>query len=70
MAHDYGFTFLNTEAIYHGFTTDAQAQSILTWLGGERAVSGDTSTDGFARLSYGEPIKLEKDFPLRSIRKE
>jgi hypothetical protein len=44
VAHDYGFTFLNTEAIYHGFATDAQAQSIMAWLAGERTVEGDTST--------------------------
>ena len=44
VAHDYGFTFLNTEAIYHGFATDEQAKSILAWLTGERTVAGDTST--------------------------
>ncbi|MGB7161275.1 MAG: glycosyl hydrolase family 65 protein [Tepidisphaeraceae bacterium] len=44
VAHDYGFTFLNTEAIYHGFTTDVQAKSILSWLSGERTITGDTST--------------------------
>ena len=44
VAHDYGFTFLNTEAIYHGFATDEQAKSILAWLSGERTVAGDTST--------------------------
>jgi hypothetical protein len=25
---------------------------------------------GFARLSYGEPIKLDQDVPVRSARKE
>jgi len=42
-AHDYGFTFLNLEAIYYGFTTDAQAKSILGWIDGKRVVNGDTS---------------------------
>ena len=44
VAHDYGYTFLNTEAIYHGFATDDQAKSILAWIEGERTVAGDTST--------------------------
>jgi len=42
-AHDYGFTFVNCEAVYYGFATPAQAESILTWLSGERTVAGDTS---------------------------
>jgi hypothetical protein len=41
--HDYGFTFLNNEAVYHGFAAPAQAQSIHAWLAGERTVPGDTS---------------------------
>src|SRR5688500_17559592 len=41
--HDYGYTFLNTEAIYHNFATGEQAKSILAWLSGERVVKGDTS---------------------------
>lgn len=42
--HDFGFTFLNNEAIYHGFATDEQAKSIDDWIRGERTVAGDTST--------------------------
>jgi len=42
-AHDYGYTFLNLEAIYYGFATDAQAQSIIDWVDGRRVVEGDTS---------------------------
>lgn len=42
--HDYGFTFLNNEAVYHGFATDEQAKSIDDWIRGERIVAGDTST--------------------------
>jgi len=41
--HDYGFTFLNTEAVATGIATDAQARSILDWLDGRRVVAGDTS---------------------------
>ncbi|BBO33075.1 hypothetical protein [Lacipirellula parvula] len=42
--HDYGFTFLNNEAIYHGFATAEQAKSINAWISGQRIVDGDTST--------------------------
>lgn len=42
--HDYGFTFLNTEAVYYGLATPAQAQAIYDWLSGKRLVEGDTST--------------------------
>ena len=42
--HDYGFTFLNTDAIHYGFATDAHARTILDWLDGKRIVAGDTST--------------------------
>ncbi len=30
--HDYGFTFLNNEAVYYDFATPEQAQSIHAWL--------------------------------------
>jgi hypothetical protein len=42
--HDYGFTFLNNEAIYYGFVGPEQAQSIRAWISGTRTVEGDTST--------------------------
>ncbi len=42
--HDYGFTFLNNEAVYYGFATSEQAKSIHAWMSGERTVEGDTST--------------------------
>lgn len=42
-AYDYGFTFVNCEAVHYGFATDAQAESIVQWLTGERIVAGDTS---------------------------
>lgn len=41
--HDYGFTFLNSEAIYYDFATPEHERSILSWLDGERVVAGDTS---------------------------
>ncbi|MFQ5412263.1 MAG: glycosyl hydrolase family 65 protein, partial [Phycisphaerae bacterium] len=41
--HDYGFTFLNLEAIYYDFATPRQAEDILSWIAGDRLVAGDTS---------------------------
>jgi hypothetical protein len=41
--HDYGFTFLNNEAIYYNFSTPQQAKSIRDWISGRRVVEGDTS---------------------------
>jgi hypothetical protein len=41
--HDYGYTFLNNEAVHFGLATDAQARAIRGWLDGRRAVPGDTS---------------------------
>ncbi|MEW4565057.1 hypothetical protein AB1K70_21210 [Bremerella sp. JC770] len=43
-SHDYGFTFLNLEAIYYGFATPTQAEQIMAWIDGRREVAGDTST--------------------------
>ena len=42
--HDYGFTFLNNEAVYYDFALPAQARSIRDWLSGRRSVEGDTAT--------------------------
>jgi hypothetical protein len=42
-SYDYGFTFINCEAIYYNFATDKQAKSIMSWLSGDRVVDGDTS---------------------------
>ena len=42
-SHDYGFTFLNCEAIHYGFATRSQAERIMAWISGERSVEGDTS---------------------------
>ena len=42
-AYDYGFTFINCEAVHYGFATAAQAKSIMDWMSGDRIVDGDTS---------------------------
>ena len=41
--HDFGFTFLNTEAIHHRLATPEQERMIFDWLDGRRVVAGDTS---------------------------
>jgi hypothetical protein len=43
--HDYGWTFLNNEAIYYDFAAPQQAKQIRDWISGKRTVAGDTSTD-------------------------
>ncbi len=43
-AHDYGFTFLNLEAIWYGIASEEHAEAIMDWITGERTIAGDTST--------------------------
>jgi hypothetical protein len=43
-AWEYGFTFLNLDAIWYGIASDTHARAIMDWLGGKRIVEGDTST--------------------------
>ena len=40
---DFGFTFMNLEAIYYDFAKPEQVASIMSWITGERLVEGDTS---------------------------
>jgi hypothetical protein len=42
-AYDYGFTFVNLEAVHYGLASPEQARSILAWLDGAREVASDTS---------------------------
>ncbi|MFM1904998.1 MAG: hypothetical protein RLZZ440_2898, partial [Planctomycetota bacterium] len=42
-AYDYGFTFLNLEAVARGLASAPQAEQILDWVDGQRIVTGDTS---------------------------
>ncbi len=42
-AYDYGFTFVNLEAIHFGVASPEQARSIFDWLDGRREVTADTS---------------------------
>ena len=41
--HDYGFVFVNTEAVACGFATPEQAWQIYDWMDGKRTVTGETS---------------------------
>jgi hypothetical protein len=41
--HDYGFTFLNNEAVVFGLATPEQRASIHAWISGTRTIAGDTS---------------------------
>jgi hypothetical protein len=41
--NDYGWTFLNNEAVYYGFATPQQARTIRDWISGRRKVEGDTA---------------------------
>lgn len=40
---DFGYTYLNLEAICAGIGTTEQQQSIMNWIDGKRTVEGDTS---------------------------
>ncbi len=42
--YDYGFTFLNLEAIEAGIADEEKTKAILSWIDGERVIEGDTST--------------------------
>jgi len=42
--HDYGFTFVNNEAMYYGLASPEQSRKIVDWISGKREVPGDTST--------------------------
>lgn len=41
---DFGYTKYNQDAIDLGLATEEQAESIISWINGERVVEGDTST--------------------------
>ncbi len=41
--YDYGFTFVNLEAIHYGIASEKNALRILEWISGERMVDEDTS---------------------------
>ncbi len=48
---DYGFTFVNFEALKYGLGDAEKAQRIFDWIDGDRGVAGDTRTGNLV-LSY------------------
>jgi hypothetical protein len=42
--HDYGYTFLNLDAVWYDLASQDHAQQIMDWISGKRIVQGDTST--------------------------
>lgn len=43
VAHDYGYTFLNLNAIWYGISTEEHAREIMDWLEGKRIIEEDTA---------------------------
>ena len=43
VSHDFGYTFVNLEAVHYGFANQTQTRSILDWISGKRTVAGDLS---------------------------
>lgn len=41
--HDYGYTFLNLDAIWYDLANQDRAKQIMEWISGRRIVAGDTS---------------------------
>jgi hypothetical protein len=41
---DFGFTFLNTEAVFYGLADNAKVERIYSWLDGSRIISEDIQT--------------------------
>ena len=41
--YDYGYTFLNLDAVWYGLANESHARSIMEWIDGRRTVAGDTS---------------------------
>jgi len=41
--HDYGYTFVNNEAVYYGYANKNQSTQIVDWISGKRLIENDTS---------------------------
>lgn len=42
-AHDYGYTFVNLEAIWYGLASRSHGEKIMDWIEGRRTIDGDDS---------------------------
>lgn len=64
---DYGFTFLNTEALYYGAGNADKAEKILSWIDGKRTVEGDTVT-GKDILDTWNIAPMVNTIPVESVK--
>lgn len=55
LAHDYGFTFLNTEAMTYGLASEEQAHRIYHWMENEPTSSGEQTPSPAGSLPPGRP---------------
>lgn len=62
--HDYGFTFLNTEAITYGLAKDTQVKRVFDWMEKEPTASGQPDT--FTRWKFA-PRSCTRWNPPRGI---
>jgi hypothetical protein len=42
--YDYGYTFLNLDAIWYSLADETHSRTVMDWIAGDRIVEGDTST--------------------------
>ena len=59
--NDYGFVYFNEEAVAAGIGTETQQQSIMSWINGDRIVSGDKSTGDDIYFYEFAPRSTTKD---------
>lgn len=65
--YDFGFTFLNTEALYYGAGDAEKAESIFSWIDGARIVEGDTLT-GLDILDTWNIAPASNTVPVESVK--
>lgn len=65
--YDFGLTFLNTEALYYGAGDSNKAESIISWLDGEREIEGDTMT-GLAVLDTWNIAPVSNTVAIESLK--
>lgn len=58
---DFGFTFVNYEALKYGLGDAEKAASVFSWIDGERIVEGDTLT-GADIMSYTRLLNTTTDY--------
>lgn len=59
---DYGFTYMNLEAVCRNLPTPQHAQQIMSWMSGKRVVKGDTSTGAdIYKWEFGPRITTKRN---------